>query len=161
MSGLTLGLLSLDMTTLTVMMNSGDEKVHLFQLIIVFCVFFLPLSFGFFFAFSYRDLKTRGYAKRILPLIERHHLLLVTLLLGNALCMEALPLFLDKIVPFMAAIILSVTGVLIFGEILPQAVCSRYGLAIGAKLYYVVWFFICLFFIVAYPVQINMLFLIM
>jgi hypothetical protein len=36
---------------------------------------------------------------RILPLVKKHHLLLVTLLLGNAAAMETLPLFLDKMVP--------------------------------------------------------------
>ena len=61
-------------------------------------------------------------ASRILPLVTRHHLLLVTLLLANSLCMEALPLFLDKLVPEVMAIILSVSAVLIFGEVLPQAV---------------------------------------
>ncbi|KAK3288262.1 hypothetical protein CYMTET_4263 [Cymbomonas tetramitiformis] len=52
--------------------------------------------------------------------------------------MEALPIFLDKLVPEFAAIIISVTMVLIFGEVLPQAVCSRNGLAIGANLSFLV-----------------------
>jgi hypothetical protein len=42
--------------------------------------------------------------------------LLVTLLLANAAAMEALPIFLDKMVPEWLAIILSVTAVLFFGE---------------------------------------------
>ena len=54
--------------------------------------------------------------KRILPLVKRHHLLLVTLLIGNALAMEALPIFLDRIVHPALAILLSVTAVLFFGE---------------------------------------------
>lgn len=58
----------------------------------------------------------RKYAARILPLLKRRHLLLVVLLLTNAACMEALPLFLDKIVPEFAAILISVTAVLFFGE---------------------------------------------
>ena len=33
------------------------------------------------------------YAKLIIPLVEDHHLLLVTLLLSNAAAMEALPIF--------------------------------------------------------------------
>ena len=33
-----------------------------------------------------------------------------------------------------AAIIISVTAVLFFGEIIPQSICTRYGLAIGARL---------------------------
>lgn len=38
--------------------------------------------------------------------------------------MEALPIFLDQLVPEYAAIIISVTAVLIFGEIIPQALCT-------------------------------------
>ena len=50
--------------------------------------------------------------------------MLVTLLLCNALCMETLPLFLDKMMPELFAILTSVTCVLFFGEIIPQAVCT-------------------------------------
>jgi len=38
--------------------------------------------------------------------------------------MEALPIFLDSIVPSYIAIIISVTCVLFFGEIIPQAICT-------------------------------------
>jgi metal transporter CNNM len=61
-------------------------------------------------------------AKVLLPIILKRHRLLVTLLLINSLANEALPLFLDKIVPSHVAILLSVTAVLIFGEILPTAI---------------------------------------
>lgn len=55
--------------------------------------------------------------KRDNPLQVAHkHLLLVTLLLCNAAAMEALPIFLDKMVPSYMAIALSVTAVLFFGE---------------------------------------------
>jgi metal transporter CNNM len=55
-------------------------------------------------------------AARVMPLVQRHHLLLVTLLMANALAMEALPLFLDRVLPSWAAVLLSVTAVLFFGE---------------------------------------------
>jgi metal transporter CNNM len=48
----------------------------------------------------------------------------VTLLLANAFAMEALPIYLDAIVPSFWAIIISVTAVLFFGEVIPQAVCT-------------------------------------
>ena len=41
--------------------------------------------------------------------------------------MEALPIFLDKMLPEIIAILLSVSFVLLFGEVIPQA----YGMAIG------------------------------
>jgi len=61
-------------------------------------------------------------AKAIMPLLSQHHLLLVTLLLFNAMANEALPLFLDELVPSYIAIILSVTIVLFVGEIIPSAI---------------------------------------
>ncbi|CAE7947380.1 CBSDUF5 [Symbiodinium sp. KB8] len=65
-------------------------------------------------------------------LIKRQHLLLVTLLLCNAAAMEALPLVLDRLLSPIGAVLISVTAVLAFGEILPQAVCKAYGLAVGS-----------------------------
>ena len=57
---------------------------------------------------------------------------MVTLILGNMICAEALPVFMDRIVSPFIAILLSVSLIFIFGEILPQAVCAKYGLLIGA-----------------------------
>lgn len=54
-------------------------------------------------------------ASVVLPLIQRHHLLLVTLLLYNSAANETLPLFLDRLVPSYVAVLLSVTMVLLFG----------------------------------------------
>ena len=56
------------------------------------------------------------HARRIMPLVRRHHLLLVTLLLANAAAVEAMPLFMDKISSEVVAIVVSVTAVLFFGE---------------------------------------------
>ena len=66
--------------------------------------------------------REKQFARRILPVVERHHLLLVTLLLTNAVANECMPIFLDQIVPSWLAISLSVTFVLIFGEVVPSAV---------------------------------------
>jgi len=64
----------------------------------------------------------KKHANALLPLVQQHHRLLVTLLLCNSLANEALPLFLDKVVPGYVAVLISVSLVLIFGEILPSAV---------------------------------------
>ena len=66
----------------------------------------------------------KASAKIIDKVVHKHHWMLCTLLVMNAGCMEALPLFLDKILPVMTAIIVSVTAVLFFGEIIPQALCT-------------------------------------
>jgi metal transporter CNNM len=64
--------------------------------------------------------KNKKLIKKIKPILAKKHLLLVTLLLANAVAMEALPIFLDALVPAVIAIILSTTAVLVFGEVLPQ-----------------------------------------
>ena len=85
MSGLTLGLLSLDSLSLKVLCEAGTPQ-------------------------------QQKYAKRIMPLVKRHHWLLVTLLLGNAAAVESMPLFLDRVSDPVTAILVSVTAVLFFGE---------------------------------------------
>jgi len=93
------------------------------------------------------------YAKRILPLVRRHHLLLVTLLLMNAVCMESLPIFLERLVPPVFAVFISVSLILFFGEVIPQSICVRYGLAIGANLHWLVWVIIFVSFPVSWPIS--------
>jgi metal transporter CNNM len=61
-------------------------------------------------------------ASSILPLIKEHHLLLVTLLLYNSLAMEALPIFLGALVPNWVAVLMSITLVLLFGEVSVQSI---------------------------------------
>ncbi|KAL9814104.1 putative CNNM, transmembrane domain-containing protein [Arabidopsis thaliana] len=95
----------------------------------------------------------RKNAEKILPLVKNQHLLLCTLLIGNALAMEALPIFVDSLLPAWGAILISVTLILAFGEIIPQAVCSRYGLSIGAKLSFLVRLIIIVFFPLSYPIS--------
>lgn len=64
--------------------------------------------------------------KLLRGLVQRRHLTLVTLLFANAIAMEALPVFIDVLVPSYVAILLSVSLVVIFGEIIPQAVTLRF-----------------------------------
>ncbi len=68
--------------------------------------------------------KEKLYANKVLPIICNHHLLLVTLMLWNASATEALPIFLDKLVPEYVAIIISVSLVLLFGEIIPASILT-------------------------------------
>ncbi|KAH8111452.1 DUF21-domain-containing protein [Phellopilus nigrolimitatus] len=47
---------------------------------------------------------------------------------------ESLPIFLDSAIGGgIAAVVISTALIVVFGEVIPQAVCARYGLAIGAK----------------------------
>nr|XP_019069252.1 DUF21 domain-containing protein At1g47330 isoform X2 [Solanum lycopersicum] len=95
----------------------------------------------------------RSHASKILPVVKNQHLLLCTLLIGNSLAMESLPIFLDKLVPSWAAVLVSVTLILMFGEIIPQAICTRYGLTVGATVAPLVQLLLWLFFPIAYPIS--------
>ncbi|KAL0006875.1 hypothetical protein SO802_008377 [Lithocarpus litseifolius] len=66
---------------------------------------------------------------------------------------KALPIFLDKLVPPWAAILISVTLILAFGEIIPQAVCTRYGLTVGATMAPLVRVLLWLFLPISYPIS--------
>ncbi|XVF80468.1 hypothetical protein PTKIN_Ptkin15bG0076300 [Pterospermum kingtungense] len=88
----------------------------------------------------------------ILPVVKKQHQLLVTLLLCNACAMEALPISLDKIFHPFVAVLLSVTFVLAFGEIIPQAICSRYGLSVGANFAWLVRILMIICYPIAYPI---------
>ncbi|KAJ9705402.1 hypothetical protein PVL29_003449 [Vitis rotundifolia] len=95
----------------------------------------------------------RKHAEKILPVVKRQHLLLCTLLICNAAAMEALPIFLDSLITAWGAILISVTLILLFGEIIPQSVCSRYGLAIGAAVAPMVRILVWICYPVAYPIS--------
>lgn len=66
----------------------------------------------------------KKYADKLIPVIKRHHLLIVTLMLWNASATEALPIFLSGLVPEYLAIVISVTLVLFVGEIIPAAILT-------------------------------------
>ncbi|KAJ1032964.1 hypothetical protein NDA16_000243 [Ustilago loliicola] len=103
-AGLTLGYMSLDETQLQVLSLQGTPK-------------------------------QKRYAEKIMPIRKDGHLLLTTLLIANMITNETLPIIADPLLGGgVQAVIVSIVLVVIFAELIPQSVCSRYGLAIGAKL---------------------------
>src|ERR1700744_2349121 len=74
-------------------------------------------------------------AQKVLGLLQRgKHWVLVTLLLGNVITNETLPIVLDRDMSGgWPAILMSTVLIVIFGEIIPQSVCAKYGLKIGAR----------------------------
>lgn len=121
-AGLTVGLLSFDVTKLEVklMIGSNEEKKA---------------------------------AESIIPIVKRHHLLLVTLLLFNSIANETLPIFLGTLVPNYIAVIISVTLVLVFGEIIPTALCTGSNqLLLAARYIGLVYFLLFIFYPIAYPI---------
>ncbi|XWS36275.1 hypothetical protein CRYUN_Cryun20dG0071300 [Craigia yunnanensis] len=98
------------------------------------------------------NITEKKQASVILPVVKKQHQLLVTLLLCNACAMEALPISLDKNFHPFVAVLLSVTFVLAFGEIIPQAICSRYGLSVGANFVWLVRILMIICYPIAYPI---------
>jgi len=77
----------------------------------------------------------------------------VVLLLGNVIVNESLPIFLDSAIGGgIAAIVISTTTIVIFGEIIPQAASVRYGLSIGARCAPIVLALMYLFAPIAWPI---------
>ena len=97
--------------------------------------------------------KERRYARKIQPLRDNGNYLLCSLLLGNVLVNSTLTILLDDLTTGLVAVMASSLGIVIFGEIIPQAFCSRHGLAVGARTIWLTKFFMALTFPVSYPVS--------
>ena len=92
-------------------------------------------------------------AAKIAPIRKEGNLLLTTLLIGNVAVNAALSILLADLTSGLLGFLLSTVLIFIFGEILPQAVCSRFGLQIGAKIVWLMKILIFLLFILAKPIS--------
>ncbi|CAI9552067.1 unnamed protein product [Staurois parvus] len=122
-SGLNLGLMALDPMELRVVQRCGSDR-------------------------------ERRYAAKIEPVRRKGNYLLCSLLLGNVLVNTTLTTLLDELIGSgLAAVAASTMGIVVLGEIVPQALCSRHGLAVGANTLWLTRFFMLVTFPVAYPVS--------
>ncbi|GMH35478.1 hypothetical protein BSKO_03346 [Bryopsis sp. KO-2023] len=121
-SGLTLGLLSLDLVGLRILEQGGDE-----------C--------------------ERKYAAKIIPVRRHGNLLLCTLLFGNVVVNSAISILLSDLTSGAVGLVTSTVIILIVGEIIPQSVCSRHGLMIGAHSLWLVKIFMFVFLPVSWPIS--------
>ena len=90
-------------------------------------------------------------AERLLPLLNRQHLTLVALLVSNASFMTALPIFLERLLDPMLSLIVSVTAVLFFGEVIPQATFVRNALPVCSFFAPLIWVLIVVTIPITYP----------
>ncbi|KLO17591.1 DUF21-domain-containing protein [Schizopora paradoxa] len=122
-AGLTLGLMGLDELHLRVLATSSDDQ------------------------------KEQDNARKVLKLLRKgRHWVLVVLLISNVIVNESLPIFLDSAIGGgVAAVVISTVMIVIFG-IIPQAVCARYGLTIGARCSIFVLSLMYLFAPIAWPI---------
>lgn len=129
-------------------------------LIITILIFFSALFSGLTIGFLGLDItellrkKKLGNKKagKIITIRKNGNFLLVVLLLGNVLVNSVLAVFLGDKFSGVAAVAVSTTLIVVFGEILPQAVFYRHALSIGYYFVPVVRLFQFIFFPIAYPV---------
>lgn len=95
----------------------------------------------------------REYASKIAPVRDQGNFLLCCLLFSNVLVNATLTILMDGLTSGAIAIVFSTLAIVIFGEIIPQAICSRHGLAVGAKTIYITKFFMLATFPLAWPLS--------
>lgn len=121
-SGLNLGLMALDITDLQIIEKAGNES-------------------------------EQKYARQILPVRRYSNFLLCTLLLGNVLVNTTATMLLgDLIGSGVMAVVVSSALLVLFGEIIPQAICSQHGLAVGARTLWITKIFMIITSPISFPV---------
>jgi len=121
-SGLNLGLMSLDLTSLRILIETGSPQ-------------------------------EKRYAKSIEPVRKQGNFLLCTLLLGNVLVNNTLTILLDGLFGGVLAVVGATAGIVVMGEIIPQAICQRFGLVVGARTLFITKIFMIITGPLSWPIS--------
>ena len=92
-------------------------------------------------------------ARVIAPVRANGNLLLCTLLLGNVAVNALLSILMANMTSGLVGFLVSTFMIVIFGEIIPQATCSRYALQIGSRSLPLVKMFIFCLYILCKPMS--------
>ena len=130
-----------------------DYAIVFFLVLLSAC--FSGLTLGFF-SLNLTSLERKmklgdKRAKKVYPIRKNGNLLLCTLLLGNVAVNSAMAIFLGNIATGLVAGIISTSLIVVFGEIIPQAIFSRFALSLGANSVWLVRAFIFLLYPIAFP----------
>jgi metal transporter CNNM len=91
-------------------------------------------------------------AKQVYAVRKNGNLLLSTLLLGNVGVNSTLAIFLGDIASGVMAGIVATALIVVFGEIIPQSLFSRYALSFGAKTAWIVRILIIILWPICFPI---------
>lgn len=92
-------------------------------------------------------------AGKIYEVRKEGNLLLTTLLVGNVGVNSVLAIFLGSIAPGVVAAVVATALIVVFGEITPQAIFSRFALLLGAKTAWLVHIFIFVLYPICKPIS--------
>ncbi len=90
-------------------------------------------------------------ARKVYAIRKQGNLLLCTLLLGNVAVNSALSIFLGSIASGLVAGIIATGLIVLFGEIIPAATCSRFALTVGSRTAWLVKIFIVILYPICWP----------
>ncbi|MCR4314335.1 MAG: DUF21 domain-containing protein, partial [Candidatus Uhrbacteria bacterium] len=125
-------------------------------LLITLSAIFSGLNLGLF-SLNQTDLERKSAlgdkrAKLVLRLRNRGNLLLVTILLANVALNASISIILGDLMTGLLAGVIATGLIVIFGDIVPQAICTRYALGIGARTAWMMEISMVLLYPVAKPI---------